>query len=494
MPRMIRRITIVFAIFGLLLVPLPQGLHAQMSNISPQQLDQLLAPIALYPDALLAQITTASTDPQQILDVVDFIAGNPRATPDMLMDAAQRQGFDPAFIALVNFPGVLEMMADNIDDYAALGDVVRTDQAAVAASVQRLRTMAWETGALRNTTQQTVNVTFNNNVPIYSIVPANPQVVFVPYYDPTLVFVPGARVGTVVSVVPGIGIGTLWASPSPWGWGGWGWNWGGGVIMFNRGVWGPSMWGWRSPNPWFRPRPPVWGNRPGFGGNWRHRPPNWRPPSNTRPPRPIRPGPGGRPGFRPGGPGNNRPGGPGNNRPGGPGNNRPGGPGNNRPGGPGGTRPGAGGPGNNRPGTGAGNNRPGTGAGNNRPGTGAGNNRPGTGAGNNRPGAGAGNNRPGTGAGNNRPGTGAGNNRPGTGTGNDRPGAGAGNSRPGGGSGQPAPRPPAQNPRAQRPSGQRPPNQSGEDRAPNNQDLRQDHNNSRDKGNRSRKRKRTSDI
>src|SRR5580692_5086637 len=100
---------------------------------TPQQLDQLLAPIALYPDALLAQITTASTNPQEILDVDNWLAQNSGLTDVALTDAAQQQGFDPAFIALVNFPGVLDMMAQNIDDYAAIGAAFTADQGAVSA-------------------------------------------------------------------------------------------------------------------------------------------------------------------------------------------------------------------------------------------------------------------------------------------------------------------------------------------------------------------------
>ena len=91
---------------------------------TPQQLDQLLAPVALYPDALLAQITTASTNPQEILDVDNWLAQNRNLTVSQLTAAAQQQGFDPAFIALVGFPQVVQMMAENIDDYAAIGAAV----------------------------------------------------------------------------------------------------------------------------------------------------------------------------------------------------------------------------------------------------------------------------------------------------------------------------------------------------------------------------------
>ena len=86
------------------------------------QLQQLVAPFALFPDALVAQITAASTDPQQIHDVDLWMRRNSHLEGQELTDAAQQQGFDPAFISLVNFPTVIDMMAANLDDYAALGE------------------------------------------------------------------------------------------------------------------------------------------------------------------------------------------------------------------------------------------------------------------------------------------------------------------------------------------------------------------------------------
>src|ERR1700735_458737 len=84
------------------------SLRAQDAPLpTPDQLDQLLAPVALYPDTLLAQITTASTDPQEILDVDNWLAANPDLSGTALTDAAQAQGFDPALIALVNFPQII---------------------------------------------------------------------------------------------------------------------------------------------------------------------------------------------------------------------------------------------------------------------------------------------------------------------------------------------------------------------------------------------------
>ena len=306
------------------IAPPPPPQTAPPPPPTPQQLDQLLAPIALYPDSLLAQITTASTNPQEILDVDNWLAHNRNLTGTALTDAAQQQGFDPAFIALANFPTVVEMMAEHIDDYAAIGQAVTANQAEVAASIQRLRSQAHASGALRSTPQQQVQVQQESGQPIYAIQPANPQVVYVPQYDPTVVYVapsPGAVVATsFLTFGVGIGIGALLVSNRPWGWGGWGWNWGGRSIYYNHGPWGGWHGGYRPPNYWYRPRPIVWGNRPGYGGNWGYRPRNYRPPRPIHPPGYTRPGgrpaysrpvsPGNRPGNRPSTqPGNgNRPG------------------------------------------------------------------------------------------------------------------------------------------------------------------------------------------
>jgi hypothetical protein len=333
-------ITSVLLLIGLLLFPaVAPILEAQAAQPAaqqgppptPQQLDQLLAPVALYPDSLLAQITTASTNPQEILDVDNWLAQNPNLTGTALTDAAQRHGFDPAFLALLSFPAVLQMMAENIDDYAAIGQAVIANQSEVAASIQRLRAQAYNSGALRSNEQQQVEVQQAANQPVYAIQPANPQVVYVPQYDPTVVYAgpsAGAVVGaSLITFGVGIGIGALIANNQPWGWGGWGWNWGGRVIYYNRGPWGGWHGGYRPPYVWYRPRPIVWGHRPGYGGNWGYRPPNYRPPRPIN--RPIYNKPGNRPGIQPVRPGtpNNRP------RPTPPNGTRP------TPSRPGGTRP-----------------------------------------------------------------------------------------------------------------------------------------------------------
>ncbi len=278
---------------------------------TPQQLDQLLSPIALYPDSLLAQITTACTNPQEILDVSNWLQANQGLKDKALTDAAEKQGFDPAFIALTVFPQVIDMMAQNIDDYAAIGAAFSQDQALVSASIQRLRAQAYTAGSLRSNEQQKVEVQQSGPQTIYVIQPANPQVVYVPVYNPTVVYVAPATSTVVatslISFGAGIAIGALIAGNPPWGWGGWGWGWSSHSVYYNRSVW--VRWGnpYRPPNYWYRPRPVHYNSRPGYGGNWGYRPPNYRPPSG-RPPSYNRPpySPNHPPGNRP--PGNNNPG------------------------------------------------------------------------------------------------------------------------------------------------------------------------------------------
>lgn len=286
-------------------------ISAQTAIPTAQQLDQLLAPVALYPDSLLAQITTASTNPQEILDVANWLQENPGLSGTALTDSAEKRGFDPAFIALTNFPQVLDMMAQHVDDYAAIGQAFLADQGSVTASIQRLRAQAYAAGSLRSNSQQKVEVQQAASQTIYVIQPANPQVVYVPQYNPTVVYVaPSTNTVVATSLIAfgaGIAIGALLVDNRPWGWGGWGWNWTSRRVYYNHAVW--VRWGnpYRPPHVWYRPRPVLYTNRPGYGGNWRYRPPNYRPPYRpgpgySRPPY----GPSNKPGYRPPA---NRPGG-----------------------------------------------------------------------------------------------------------------------------------------------------------------------------------------
>lgn len=272
---------LVFSCF----VPALRGQTPNPLPPTPQELDQLLSPIALYPDSLLAQITTASTNPQEILDVNEWLIQNQNLSGTDRTEAAQQQGFDPAFIALVNFPDVLQMMAEHIDDYAAIGQAVLANQDEVTNSIQRLRARAYASGALESNPQQQVQVEQSGGRNIYVIQPANPQVVYVPQYDPTVVYV-GPSSGDIVtssliSFGMGIGIGALLTTNQPWGWDGWGWNWGDGRVNYNHNPWRGWHSGYRPPHYLYQPRPVVYGNRPGYRGNWNYRPYNYRPPTAT---------------------------------------------------------------------------------------------------------------------------------------------------------------------------------------------------------------------
>jgi hypothetical protein len=194
--------------------------------------------------------------------VDNWLQDNQGMTGTALTDAAQQQGFDPAFIALVNFPQVLEMMAQHVDDYAAIGQAFSAGQEAVSASVQRLRAQAYAAGTLRSTSQQQVVVQQPAGQTVYVIQPASPQVVYVPQYDPAVVYVAPSTdavvVASLISFGVGIGIEALLVDNRPWGWSGWGWNWGSRRVYYNHIVWGGWSNPYRPPRPWYRPRPVVW--------------------------------------------------------------------------------------------------------------------------------------------------------------------------------------------------------------------------------------------
>jgi hypothetical protein len=329
--------------------------QAQPSDTN-QDLPSLVAPIALYPDALVAQILGASTFPTQVVEADRWLKQNSSLSGDALAKAVDQQSWDPSVKALTQFPSVLDNMSKNLSWTSALGDAYFNNQEDVMDTVQDLRARAKEAGSLQSNSQQTVSTEGQTIV----IQPAQPQVVYVPTYNPTVVY--GAPVPMYYGYAPyypstgavvaasvlsfGVGIAVGAAISGGWGWGAWGCNWHGGSVSYNRNVYVSHSNTFVNRNNYYR------------GGN------NYRPNYNSgnRPNNPNRPGYGGN-GNRPGNGGNNgnRPGngGNGNNRPGNGGNagNRPGG-GNNNPGN-GGNRPGnPGNGGNNRPGGGG--NQPST--------------------------------------------------------------------------------------------------------------------------------------
>jgi hypothetical protein len=155
---------------------------------SPDALEQLVAPIALYPDALIGQILAASANSQEVLDAGNWLLQNQQLQGDALDSAAQTAGFGPALRALVHFPTVVDMMCEQIDWTRQLGSAFTSDQKAVLDAVQTLRTQAAQVGNLKSTPQQTVETKTENDKTVIEVKPADPQVIYVPQYNPQVVY------------------------------------------------------------------------------------------------------------------------------------------------------------------------------------------------------------------------------------------------------------------------------------------------------------------
>lgn len=149
-----------------------------------EELDQMLAPIALYPDALLAQVLMASTWPLDVVQADRFVRQNPGLTGDALADAVEAMPWDPSVRALTQFPSVLAMMSERLEWTEQLGDVFLAQRDQVMDTVQSLRARAWAAGTLYSTDQQQVIVQDR----IIAIEPARPGYLWVPYYNPVVVF------------------------------------------------------------------------------------------------------------------------------------------------------------------------------------------------------------------------------------------------------------------------------------------------------------------
>ena len=226
---------------ALLLIATPAwGQHYQAGEVAPsasssqQELDQLLAPIALYPDALLAQMLMASTYPLEVVMAARWSKANPGVTGKALEDAMQKQEWAPDVKALTAVPQVLERMAENIGWMHKLGDAFLADQKAVLNTVQALRVKAQQAGNLKSTKEQVVKTEVQESKSVIIIEPANPEVVYVPTYDPTYIYGPWwYSYPPYYMYPPGYyyGTGLAFAAGVFWGaaiWGGV--NWGGGGV------------------------------------------------------------------------------------------------------------------------------------------------------------------------------------------------------------------------------------------------------------------------
>ena len=235
----------------------------QASPMSPDQLQQLVAPIALYPDSLVAQILAASTYPTQIVEAGRWLQSNPGLQGQALADAVNQQPWDPSVKALVQFPSVLSNLDQNLSWTQSLGDAYYNQPQDVMNAIQVMREKARAAGNLNSTPQQVVT----NNGPQIVIAPANPNIVYVPTYDPWLIYGPpipvwpGFVYGPVWVARPffgfGIGINIGFFGGFGWGWPHWGLNWGARRVYYGGAPWvsrGPAFFDHRAyVRPEYRP-------------------------------------------------------------------------------------------------------------------------------------------------------------------------------------------------------------------------------------------------
>jgi uncharacterized membrane protein YgcG len=241
--------------FALILTIFPQTLPAQDAQAqasaqtsqappyttqTPDQLQQLVAPIALYPDSLVAQILAASTFPAQIVEADRWVQAHSDLKGDALAQAVDQETWDPSVKALAAFPTVLGNMDKNISWTSSLGDAYYNQEQDVMDAVQVMRQKAQQSGNLKTTPQQTVSTQDQTIV----IQPATPDVVYVPAYDPWLVYggpivawpgwypYPGIWYGgPYLSFGAGFGIGFF--GGYGWGWNHWGFDWHNHVVIYN---------------------------------------------------------------------------------------------------------------------------------------------------------------------------------------------------------------------------------------------------------------------
>ncbi len=232
-------------------VPAPDsGSPTAGAPMTASELQGLVAPIALYPDQLVAQILAAATFPDQVAVANYWIEQNKNLTGTALVQAVNKQTWDASVKALTQFPSVLDNMAKNLSWTSSLGEAYHNQQSDVMTAVQTLRAQAKAAGNLKSTPQITVQEPQPQTIVIQ---PANPQIVYVPQYNPAVIYgtpyvTPGYSTGALVatgllSFGAGIAVGAMMSGGGGWGWNSWGCNWHGGVVVYNHNnFYGNSAW------------------------------------------------------------------------------------------------------------------------------------------------------------------------------------------------------------------------------------------------------------
>jgi hypothetical protein len=219
-------------------------LSAQQPELIPnEKLDSLVAPIALYPDPLLAQTLAASTYPLEVIQLQQWLANNKFLKDQALADAVEKQPWDPSVQAMAAFPDVIKMLGDNIAWTTDLGNAFLAQQGDVMGAVQRMRTIAQRNGNLKTTPEQTVQTQpVEGGEEAIVIEPADPEMVYVPSYNPTVVYGDAAyayptmyyapagyyAAGTALAFGAGVALGAAWNGN--WGYG---CKWANGDININ---------------------------------------------------------------------------------------------------------------------------------------------------------------------------------------------------------------------------------------------------------------------
>ncbi len=175
----------------------PAPLQASGMVYTPEQLEALAAPVALYPDPVLAQVLMAAANPQEVLDAGNWLLQNPSLTGKAMDDAAAQVGFTPSVRGLIQFPQVIDMMCLQMDWTAELGQAFVDDQAGLLDAVQRLRMQAQDVGNLQSSPQMKVETEVQEGKEVITVSPPSPEVVYVPQYDPVAAYSPPASSSAV---------------------------------------------------------------------------------------------------------------------------------------------------------------------------------------------------------------------------------------------------------------------------------------------------------
>jgi hypothetical protein len=251
-------------------LPHPQAATTTSSaaKIPNDQLDSLVAPIALYPDPLLAQVLAASTYPLEIIQLQQWMTRHPELKGEALAAAVEKEDWDPAVQGLAALPDVVKRLGDDIQWTTDLGNAFLAQQSDVMDAVQRMRRKASDAGTLKTTEQQKVTTQVVQTKEVIVIQQANPQVIYVPAYNPVVVYGPPIypyppiyypppgyyAAGVAIGFGVGIAMGAFWG-------GGWGYGprWGYGSVNINVNN--------RYVNHYNR-----YNSYNRYGGNWNHNP------------------------------------------------------------------------------------------------------------------------------------------------------------------------------------------------------------------------------